>query len=146
MLQPEGSSSQTVPQIVNPPSYQGDEVKPGPLCNGTPQEQIALESRQTSSRNNLVKCAVQGCDKVIKLSEMRLHVGAHILRGPCGPANGMTPSNAEACGFCGIVCAGRNSGVCKVELIKGTINNSAGPIQLPFSLQSVLQSCGKGFS
>ena len=30
----------------------------------------------------------------------------------------MIPSNAEACGFCGIVCADRNSGICKVELIK----------------------------
>ena len=51
MLQPEGSLGQTSPQIINSPClkmtdsfpYQGDAVKPWPLCNGTPQEEIALE-------------------------------------------------------------------------------------------------------
>ena len=61
--------------------YQGDVAKPWPLCSGTPQEQIALEPRPTSSRDILLKSEVLGCDKVVKLSAMRLHVGAHILRG-----------------------------------------------------------------
>ena len=94
-------------------------AKPWPLCSGTPQEQIALELRPTSSRDILVKCEVLGCDKDIKLSAMRLHVGAHILRGHCAPANGMTPLNAEACGFCGNVCFDRNCGNCKVDLVNG---------------------------
>ena len=62
-----------------------------------------------------------GCDKVIKLFAKRLHVGAHILRGHCAPANGMTPLNAEACGFCGNVCLDRNCGICKVDLVNGAI-------------------------
>ena len=115
--------------------YRGDVAKPWPLCNGTPQEQIALELRPTSSRDILVKCEVLGCDKDIKLSAMRLHVGAHILRGHCAPANGMTPLNAEACGFCGNVCFDRNCGNCKVDLVNGAKkNHSAGGVQLSICL------------
>ena len=94
-------------------------TNPWPLCNGMPQEQIAQESRPISSRDVPVKCEVLGCGKEIKLSAMRLHIGAHILRGHCAPANCMTPLNAEACGFCGKVCLDRNSGVCKVDLVHG---------------------------
>ena len=62
-------------QVVNPClkmtesfSYQDDVAKSWPLCSGTPQEQIALEPRPTSSRGILVKCEVLSCDKAIKLS------------------------------------------------------------------------------
>ena len=126
MLQLESSVGQTS-QVVNPSlkitESRGDVAKPWPLCSGMPQEQIALEPRPTSSRDILVKCEVLGCDKDIKLSAMRLHVGAHILRGHCAPANGMTPLNAEACGFCGIVCLDRNCGSCKVDLVNGAKKN-----------------------
>ena len=123
MLQLEGGQTSQVVKLCLKMTesfpYRGDVTNPWPLCNGMPQEQIAQEPRPISSRDVPVKCEVIGCGKEIKLSAMRLHIGAHILRGHCAPANCMTPLNAEACGFCGKVCLDRNSGVCKVDLVHG---------------------------
>ena len=146
MLQLEGGQTS---QVVKPClkmtesfPYRGDVTNPWPLCNGMPQEQIAQEPRPISSRDVPVKCEVLGCGKEIKLSAMRLHIGAHILRGHCAPANCMTPLNAEACGFCGKVCLDRNSGVCKVDLVHGankTIHlvESNGPFAYKISYRAV---------
>ena len=84
--------------------YQGDVAIPWPLRSGTPQEQIALESRPTSSRDILVKCEVLGCDKVIKLSAKRACWSwSTYSERPLFQLTANT-LNAEACGFCDIVC------------------------------------------
>ncbi len=41
------------------------------------------------------RCLVAGCNKFIKLDFMRLHVGAHVVRGE---------TKGQVCGFCGVMC------------------------------------------
>eukprot|EP00798_Chlamydomonas_sp_ICE-L_P009442 gene9442-biopygen5779 len=95
------------------------ETESWPLCDGVPQKQSQIP-KAVAQRDEVLVCKVQGCKKSVKMSSMRLHVGGHILRRECGHANGVSPCVAEACGFCGIVCHDRSSGVCNVDLRKGS--------------------------
>ena len=104
--------------------YRGDEAKLWPLCNDTPRQQDPLAPGPTCTRDVLMACRVAGCGKSIKLSGMRLHVAGHVLQRQCGSANGLVPSGSEACGFCGIVCASRDSAECKAELNRGSTSTT----------------------
>ena len=104
--------------------YCGDEAKPWPLCNDTPRQQDPTAPGPASTRDVMVACREGDCGKSIKLSGMRLHVAGHILQRQCGAANGLVPSGPEACGFCGIVCASRDSAECKAELNRGSTNST----------------------
>jgi hypothetical protein len=89
---------------------------------------------------------VAGCGQWLKILAMRLHVGAHILRQECSEANGLEPSASEACGFCGDVCVGRNSGICKPELVKGSTSSKVVKSSCPFTYKMSLASASKGGS
>eukprot|EP00798_Chlamydomonas_sp_ICE-L_P016924 gene16924-biopygen25838 len=93
-----------------------------PLCDGVPPKQAQLRTAG-AQRNEAVVCIVQGCKKSVKISSMRLHVAGHILRRECGNVNGMSACAAKACGFCGVVCHNRSSGVCNVGLKKGSTSH-----------------------
>ena len=121
--QPPPAASHSLPMSATFP-YRGDEAKPWPLCNDTPRQQDPTATGPASTRDVVVACRVAGCGKGIKLSGMRLHVAGHILQRQCGAANGLVPSGSEACGFCGIVCANRDSAECKVELNRGSTSST----------------------
>jgi len=70
-----------------------------PLINSPYNEQTTLFNIITpgvsSSQSVKEKCLVALCNRQVKLEQMRLHVGAHIVRGE---------TTGPVCGFCGTLC------------------------------------------
>ena len=88
-----------------------------PQFKGSSIDSIFCLKIITSSNNNeLIKCKVENCEKNLKLNQMRLHVGFHIL-------SGHLPHSANTCGYCGLLS-------CQTKLVLSTgsgINKSYVP-------------------
>ena len=70
-----------------------------------------------------------------------------ILSRQCGTGCGLQPSEAEPCGFCGLVCSSRSSDICNSRLIRGsnkstTKVSSNCPLSYNLSHASVHKSSG----